>query len=415
MPAARTADAIHIVALLCLTYMLSQFYRSANAVIGPDLMRDLSLQADDLGLLTGAFFIVFAACQIPAGLLLDRYGPRRVMSATMAFGVAGAVVFALGDDLAQLTAGRILLGIGSCALLMGPLVVFSRWFAPSRFATVSSVLLGVGTAGSLGATAPLALAAESIGWRGAFLVMAALTALLAALVYLFVRDAPPGHALERHAGESLGDSLRGLAEVFRNPRLPRVFAMNLTAYGVLITVLGLWGGPYLNDVHGLDGPGRGNVLLVMAAANVVGYFVVGPLDRLFDTRKRLVQIGSAVTILLLLVLALAPALTLWQVTVLFGLLGLAGGHMVMVVAHGRAIFPDRLVGRGMTTLNIGTMGGAALMQIVTGYAVEAMTPAGAAAPESAYRLAFGILAAILIVALAVYSPIDDARPSQAAR
>ena len=405
--------AVRIAATLCIVYMLSQFYRAANAVIGPDLMREISLGADDLGWLTGVFFVLFAASQIPAGMLLDRYGPRRVMAGTMGFAVVGALIFAIAGTLGGLSLGRALLGIGSSCLLMGPLVVFARWFPPDRFATVTAILIGVGSAGSLLATAPMAAAAQLIGWRGAFYVMAAITALFAVVVLLVVRDAPPGHAVHGQRGESLAESLRGLGEVLRNRRLPLIFPMNLTSYAAIITLLGLWGGPYLHDVHGLDGPARGNVLLVMAVAAVASYLAFGPLDRVFDTRKRIVLAGTVALIAALALLAVLPQPSLALVTAVFGVIGAISGYQVMVIAHGRAIFPDRLVGRGVTTLNIGTMGGAALMQVLTGYVIEALTPAGGPAPEIAYRAMFATVAAVLLLALLVYSRLDDARPSLA--
>lgn len=401
------ATALRLVAAVSAAYMLSHFFRAANAVIGTDLMRELALTPADLGLLTAVFFVIFAGCQIPIGILLDRYGPKRVMLSLIVVAVLGAAVFAIGHDLATLGLGRALLGIGTSALLVGPLVLFSRWFTADRFGTVAGVFVALGTAGSLLATTPLALLAEAAGWRGAFFAMAGATALMFVILALTVRDGPDGKPAPAR-GETLGEALRGVVAVARDHRTPGIFGMNLTVYAAGITILGLWGGPYLAHVHGLDKVQAGNVLLAIGVANVVGYLAFGPLDRLFGSRKRPALAGTFATILMLAVLAAMPGLPLWIAIALLVGIGFASGAFVLVVAHGRAIAPDHLVGRAVTLFNIGTMGGAALMQWLTGLIIGAVAGAGATAlPESAFRAMFALLAASLTLAAIGYIRVPE--------
>lgn len=408
----RRRHALIILAALGIGYIASQFYRSFLAVIAPELMRELDLSAEVTGALSGVFFLVFALAQIPTGLLLDRFGGRRVNAGLLTVAVAGALLFAASDGPLGLIVARGLMGFGCAGSLIGAYVVLGRWFPPDRFATVGSVLVALGMIGTLLATAPLAWLVAAIGWRGAFVIAGAVTAALALIVLLIVRDAPPGHGFHDRRRESFAEALAGLGEVLRNPRLPALFVIQLFLYSSMMTVMGLWGGPYLNDVHGLAPGPRGTVLLAMGIGILIGNLAYGPADRYFDTRKGVVQVGGWVTVALFAILAVVPGLALWQAAALFTLIGLSSAFMSTLHAHGRAIFPDRLVGRGMTILNMAVVLGTAIAQTVSGWIVGAFTDGSGAAPEHAYRLMFGYLACALALALLVYAPATDVRPSE---
>ena len=156
------------------------------------------------------------------------------------------------------------------------------------------------------------------------------------------------------------------------------------------------------------------MLLVAAVAMIVGTLCYGPLDRVFDTRKRIVVCGALITVAVLAALALAPALALWQAAALLVALGGFGVYAMMIIAHGRAIFPERLVGRGLTVVNFANFIGGAVMQMAAGMIVGAFPAVDGAAPEAAYRLVFGFLAATIVLALVFYARAADAKPSEAA-
>ena len=163
---------------------------------------------------------------------------------------AGSAVFAMAEGVLGLTFGRALIGVGCAAGLMGILVSISRWYPPERFAGLSGMVYVVGGAGVLFATTPLAAAADTIGWRGAFWAMAVITLGLAAMMFAMVRDAPPGQEAES-ARESLGEMLAGVRAVGANRQLWHVCAIQFVNYGTILAIVGLWAGPYLNDVHGM--------------------------------------------------------------------------------------------------------------------------------------------------------------------
>jgi MFS family permease len=410
LPKIAVGTAIALIAALVGTHVMSQFLRNSIGVIAPNLAQDIGLGAAGIGLLSSAFFLSFAAAQIPVGIAIDYYGPRRVMSSCVAIMVLGVSVFAFGANAEALLLGRVLMGLGCSSFFMGPLVVYGRWFSPDRFSTLTGVQLGVSGMGMLAATAPLAYGTATIGWRPSFLVIAALGVALGVIMFAVVRDDPPGRTPPPRT-DSLAHSMRGLAQVVRVPSLVPVFVMNVFTYSAIVTVLGLWAGPYLSHVYGYDIEARGNLLFVLAFVYVTATLLWGPTDRLFQSYKKPVIIGALATVTLLAWLAVVgrpdtPLLVTW-----FVLLGLAAGFSPVLTAHNRALFPPALMGRGLTVMNLGTMGGVFLMQALTGAVVGLFDAPGGVYPLDAYRAAFAVEALLLGLATLLYLLARDPRES----
>ena len=394
--------------VLCVAFMGSQFFRVSNAVIAPELMRTLSISSEAMGVITGAYFFAFGIMQIPTGMLLDRFGPRRTMSGMFVVAATGSAVFALAGGVVGLTLARALIGIGCAAGLMGALVTVSRWYPPERFAGLAGIVYAVGGAGVLFATTPLAAAADGIGWRGAFWAMAVITVALAALLFATVRDTPPGHEVES-SRESFGEMVAGVGAVCANRQIWHVCAIQFVNYGTILSIVGLWAGPYLNDVHGLRGVLRGNVLFVINLAMLAGVLGYGVVERWLGSRKWTIAGGSAASAAILFVLAFWPAVGPGPAIGLLVALALTSAHIMLNHAHARAVLPDHLVGRGLTLQNVAVFFGVATMQSVTGLIVGHFTAVGEAAPEVAYRSVFGFLALMIVVSLALYLPARDVR------
>ena len=416
MTSALRRQGLVIVATLATAYVASHFFRAANVTIGLDLMRDLRIGPEALGALTGAFFFGFSAMQIPCGFFLDRFGPRRAVCAMLALAVVGATIFTLAPSWPLLLTGRALMGAGFGIMLIGSMVVISRWFPPDRFSTLAGMVLSIGLLGNLMATTPLAWGTEHIGWRGVFGLVVGFTALAAIAVWLVVRDAPPGHPFLARKIETPGELLSGLGEVLRNPRLPYILTLNFCNYACTFTVQGLWGGPFLREVHGLTIIQSGNVLFSAVIAYQCGMLCFGPLDRLLDTRKWIAIGGTLAIATILATLALASAPPLWLVVGAIVGIGFFSASSTMVMTHGRAIFPDRLIGRGMSTMNTCVMLGVACMQTLSGVILGLFQPlADGARSEAAYRTLFGFMCCVLIVAVSIYSRVLDVRPSDELR
>ena len=405
-PAEHLRIATRMLAVLCAAFMASQFFRVSNAVIAPELMRTLAITSEAMGVITGAYFLAFGIMQIPTGMLLDRFGPRRTMSGLFVMAAAGSAVFAMAEGVVALAAGRALIGVGCAAGLMGLLVTISRWYPPERFARLSSMVYVVGGAGVLFATTPLAVAADTIGWRGAFWVMAVVTLGFAAMIFSMVRDAPPGQEVES-ARETFGEMLGGVRAASANRQLWHVCAIQFVNYGTILAIVGLWAGPYLNDVHGLQGVARGNVLFVINLAMLAGVLGYGVLERKLGSRKRAIAGGSVASAAVLVVLALWPDIGPGPAIGLLVAFTLTSAHIMLNHAHARAVLPDHLVGRGLTLQNVAVFFGVATIQSATGFIVGRFTQVGEAAPDVAYRSVFGFLALMIVISLLLYLPVRD--------
>lgn len=228
-----------------------------------------------------------------------------------------------------------------------------------------------------------------------------------------VRDAPPGHPFLSRKAEPPGEMLNGLIEVLRNPHLKPILALNFCNYACTFTVQGLWGGAFLREVHGLSPIAAGNVLLCAVIAYQAGMLAFGPLDRRLDTRKWIAIGGTSAIILLLAILALFSHPPAWLPVGVIVAMGFFSASSTMVMTHGRGIFPDRLIGRGISTMNTSVMLGVACIQTLSGIIIGAFEPlANGARTEEAYRALFGTLTLVLIVAVAIYSRSQDVKPSE---
>jgi predicted MFS family arabinose efflux permease len=233
---------------------------------------------------------------------------------------------------------------------------------------------------------------------------------------MVVRDAPPGHPFLTRPTESPMEMLRGLMEVLRNRNLPFILALNFCNYACTFTVQGLWGGPFLREVHGLSKIQSGNVLLGAVVAYQVGMLVFGPLDRILDTRKWIAASGSLAIATILAVLALWEQPPAWVAAGAIVSIGFVSASSTMIMTHGRGIFPDRLIGRGMATINTSVMLGVACMQTLSGIILGGFqTVSDGARSELAYRSLFGFMCVVLLVAVSVYSLSADVRPSDEVR
>lgn len=412
--ARRPASAIVLmIAALIGIYMISQFFRNSIGVIGPDLARDFDLRAGDLSWLSSIFFFAFAAAQIPVGVAIDRFGPRPVMLTTAAITLAGAAAFAFAPGYSGLLLGRALLGLGCSSFYMGSLTIYAHEFPPSRFGQLTGMQLGAGSIGTLVATAPLSWAAQAWGWRGAFWGVAAVSAFMTLLVFLFVHESPDARAGRRARAESLAESLRGVGRAMRVPEFWTLFYMQLTVYSPFAAVLGLWAAPWLAQVHGVPPEGRGRMLFAMALAQIVGLFFWGGLDRPMRSYKRpaLIVIAGAIVVMGLAAAINIPTGWLMAYCAAFGFLT-AGSPLI--TAHGKSLFPSDLTARGLTLMNIGTVGGVWAQQFVTGLVMDlfpyAQGPAGRVYPPEAYQAVFAVMAAELVIGVVLYLRVADRHP-----
>jgi sugar phosphate permease len=394
------------IAALCIAYVLSQFYRSFLAVLTPALTAELGATKADLSLASGAYFIVFALAQFPIGVALDRYGPKRTASILLALcGGGGALLFATASSPWMIIAAMGLIGIGCAPVLMAAFFIYARIYSTARFAILASWTVAFGTAGNVIGAAPLAQAAEAFGWRPVMMGLGLATVVVAASLFLLVRDP---EAPEGHDGSASG--LSGYLDLFRMPVLWAIIPLTAINYAPAAGIRGLWAGPYLSDVYGADAITIGAVTLYMALAMVAGAFLYGPLDTFFRTRKWVAVGGNLASLAALVYLWLNPAGDIAWTTATLVVIGLFGGSYGLLMAHARAFLPPHLVGRGVTLMNFFSIGGVGAMQFATGAVVTASLAPGD--PVTGYEALFGFYALCLGASIAAYLFSRDAPPAQ---
>lgn len=379
---------------LVLGYVLSQFYRAFLAVLTPVLERDIGAGPDHLALSSGLWFLTFALMQLPVGVALDRIGPRRSAAWLMGLaGGAGAAVFAMAQAPWHLHLAMALIGAGCSPVLMAAYYIFGRIYSGRVFATLAGAVVGIGTLGNIAGAWPLAWAAESFGWRSAVWALAAMTLATGAAILVFVRDPP---ALEREEGAARGS----LFDVLRIPAVWLILPLIFVNYAPVAGLRGLWVGPYYAQVYGADAIAIGQVTFLMAVAMVAGAFAYGPLDRVFGTRKGVILLGNAGAAGLMLALWAVPVAGFWNSAVLLSLAAFLSLSYPLLMAHGRSLLPPHLLGRGVSLLNMFSIGGAGVLQVASRRVYDAAPPAPPEAPFAAIFLFFALM---LIAGCAIYA------------
>ena len=324
MDARRFSGLAPILAILYSLGFTNLFLRSNFGVMAPDLARELALEPAMLSMVASAYFIAYAVMQVPTGMLLDRFGPRRTIATMLLFAALGATLFSVGHSATALVVARLLMGLGCAGVFTGAFYVLTHWLPTDRVVTHVGGLNSFASLGNLCATTPFALLIAWIGWRESYWIFTACIGGLALAVALVLRDAPSGGLPASSRKEGLAQAFAGVRDVLRQTGVKRllVAGVPMSAAG---TISGIWGAPYLKDVHALDDIGRGNVLLGMAVFAIAGHFLHGQLARRLNTIKGMIIAGS--------------------LAVLFADRDAGGGRAAPAGAGGRAVLPDRLVGR----------------------------------------------------------------------
>lgn len=380
--------------LICLIlgYVLSQFYRVFLAVLAPTLERAIGAGAEDLALSSGLWFITFALMQIPVGWALDRFGPARSVALLLALGGAGgAAVFAMASGPWGIHLAMVLIGVGCSPVLMGSYYIFARSYPPAMFGILAGMVVGLGSLGNILGAAPLVALVERAGWRGTLWGLAGVTLLIAAAIGLLVRD--PVH-------EGSTSAPRGsLFEVLSLRALWPILPLLSANYAAVAAIRGLWAAPWLEQMHGADTRLIGWATLAMGLAMVIGSFLVGPIARAMGSTRRAVLWLNGGSALTLAALWAAPHMPLAPALAALALIGLFGSTYPIMMAHGRSFLPPHLVGRGVTFLNMFSVGGAGIYQALSRqvYGATAGAP-----PAQSFSTLFGFFLVPLAVGLALY-------------
>lgn len=387
---------------LALMYILVYFYRVSLAVVSSDVSRDLDLTPEQLGNLAGVLFYVYAVAQIPLGPLIDRIGPRLVIAGCGLLTTIGGLLFARAESLAVAMTGRVLIGIGTAAVLMATFTIFSHWYTRQEFGKASGLMVAAGNLGNLAGTAPLAFAVGFLGWRDSFLVIALLQGLVTLLIFLKVQDRP-SRPLEPEHGEPLEKPGLWAAwgVIARDRSFWLLAAIAFSWYGNYLAVQGLWGGPFLMQVLGLSREGAGQMLMWTSIGFIAGSMVTDRIARtIFRSYSRTLLAGQLCLVLLMTgFLGWLPLLPHWLLALYFLGIGLTVSTGVMIYPIIRASVPVSMVGTGLTSLNFFVLMGAAVAQQGMGLVIA---QSGGYTLEG-FRAAFSLPVGGLVLACLLFS------------
>lgn len=380
-------------------YFLSYLYRVVNAVIAPDLVSELGLGPSDLGLLTSAYFLTFAAFQLPLGMLLDRFGPRKTEASLLIFAALGAFIFSNATSTNGLIAGRAMIGFGVSACLMAAFKAYSIWVSRERLPLINGFQMGAGGLGALSGTLPVEMALQVTDWRGVFQVLSVVTVFAAAAIYFVVpkRDEGDTHT----QGESFKTLLNGVMDVFTSPVFWWITPLTVASQAGFLSIQTLWVGPWLHDVGGLSRVEVADTLFLIAASMVAGFISMGVIaDRLrrFGIQPTTVAITGMtifITIQALITFRLVDSLLpLWMA---FGYFATTG---ILPYAALSQKFPLKLAGRVNTGLNLLVFVSAFAAQWGSGAVIGLWdkTPEGNYDPAG-YQAAFGVILGLQVLGL----------------
>lgn len=387
---------------LCIGYVFSQFFRAFLAVLSEVLKLELGMSSTDLAYASGAWFLAFALFQFPVGYLLDTRGPRITAGVIfLIFSGGGALAFASATSSGGVIFAMALIGIGCSPALMAPMYIFVRNYDAAKFATLVSVFVGIGTLGNIASSAPLAAAIEAFGWRETGYALAFVCMLVGVSILVLVRDP--------EAIENKDQAGGGFIDLIKLPVLWPIFPMIFMGYAVAAGLRGSWIGPFHIEVYGYDTLETGRAVLIMSIALVLGTFFYGPMDRIFNSRKHVVLAGGVIVLGLCALMAFQLPQSALVATAIFAAIGFFGASYTVQMAHGKSFVPPHLMGRGVTLLNFCSIGGAGILQWVSGPVVETFASAGD--PQSVYRTLFAYYALTSLCALLVYAFSKDAKPA----
>jgi predicted MFS family arabinose efflux permease len=382
-----------------LGYFLSYLFRAVNAIVAPDLVRELSLDAAQLGFLTAAYLLAFSLFQLPLGILLDRYGPRRVQAGLLAIAGLGALLFSIGQNTLTLTLARALIGLGFAGGLMSSFKAVVVFVPEARRGLASACVMSLGALGLMTSTSPMQIMIAAHGWRTVFFGLALITGLVAVLILLAV---PKPDATTKPL--PLSEQVGILWRIVRDPAFLRLAPLLGASAGTHIAIQTLWAGPWWRDIGRLDSMGVANSLFLMAFAFFIGILATGYIADFFKQRG-----VNTLDVLLGFMLAFfaSQALIIFDVLripawLLFGMLGQVA---VLAFPWLSSYFGAALSGRANAAMNLFVFGLAFIAQWAIGAIIDQFPRLpGGGFPLAAYQTGFGVFLALEVAGLLWYLP-----------
>lgn len=348
-------------------FFLSYVLRTISAVIAPALTADFGLTNAQLGALASAYFLSFALAQLPLGVWLDRFGSRRTNAALLAIGALGCLAFALATSAWMLWLSRALIGIGVSGALMAAFRAFRFWYAPERQQQLAAWMMLAGSLGALTATLPVHGLLPIVGWRGVFMLMAVLLAVVSVAIWFLLPHEPTQPV------QSLSSQWVGYFDVLGDRYFWRYAIPAMVLYSSFVAFLGLWAGPWFINVVGLDAAAAAQALFVVSLALMLAYLLLGAvlpaLGRRGWTVPRLAVWGGLVMLISLASITVVEASWAWWLWVP---LAIGSTAFMIIQSHVSLTFPPALTGRAFSALNLVLFAGMFLTQWLFGVVIDLM-------------------------------------------
>ena len=405
----RFAYAVFLFVLLCVVYLFVPFHRVSPAVIAVDIMRDTGIDGTVMGLLASIFFLTYGFMQLPSGILADHWGPRRTLPSFLILAGIGAAVFGFAESVPLLMLGRALMGVGVSVIFVCGVKLMTVWFPPHMFARMNGLYLGMGGVGLLLASGPMGYLSSHLGWRYAFLVCGVASIVIAVMLWVWVRNTPQEKGFSSYEAVPPGaaSTMNGTGQISMRDSVTIIFTSGqfwlislwfFSHFTLHMSFGGLWGGPFLMDVHGLDKISAGNILSMTGFGMLAGSPLAGWLsDTVFAARRPVMLVYAAVLCFIFVLLALwGSEFPLWALHVWFFCLAAFGmGGLSMGFAAMRDIFGPSVTGTSSGFLNALPSIGMIVFQPVTGWILEqAGRTAGGGYTAGAYATVCVVYAAI---------------------
>ena len=386
-------QAIVVFFVFAFGYFLSCLLRAITATLSPVLTSEFNLLAADLGLLAGGYFLGFACMQIPLGYLLDKYGPKKIVTSFLLIALIGIISFALAKSFSGLLISRILIGVGVSACLMAPLTGYRIWYAENQQQRANSWMLMVASLGFLSSTLPVQLLLPSFGWRWIFGGIALLTFLSILLMLLFI----PNWNLNKNRVLENSDKTGSLSDVWKNRFFISVIPMGLFNYGGLMAIQTLWAGPWMIRVSGYTPLESATGLFWINVTMLISFFLWGyflpKINSIGFSATRILKLGLPVGFLVMLtIIILGPKAGAFHITMFI----LSSIFLSVTQPAVGLSFAGHSAGKALTSFNLLIFAGTFVMQWLMGFVIDIVKSLGHS-EIFAFKSAFSVFLILSII------------------
>ncbi len=349
-----------------LSFVLALTQRLSVGAVAEDLVREFGYSGSQLGLITSAAMYAYAIMQVPAGFMVDSLGVRNVCGFGLIMTALGSLLFAISPNIGLAIASRVLIGVGTSGMMLSVFKLQTELFDPGQFSALSGIVTCCGNVGVLLAMSPFAILVSRMGWRETFYLLSAVTFALAIVTFVIV---PKGEVAERMSGRSM---LNAFKKVIFNPRTWAPFGVLFTVMGIITTLNGLWGIPYVTHVYGVDKVYASKLLSAIPIGFIVGGLLLGRVCTAFkgDVRKVMISGSTLLALVMAFIVICGGKPPAGMLPVVFFVMGLAGVIHILAFTKCKEVNPPELSGVASGVVNMGEFIGSSIFGQVFGYVLD---------------------------------------------